>query len=125
MIGADRDRTKNFGHIPGQWPIIVTTLRLQNEREYQSNESLAGASVNGEPSIQVDMFEVQLDVSVPLPFRSADRDIIRSLADDGLLIGTHHDADHLDGLVPMVNDGSITIREAWLPPVANDVKRRS
>ena len=37
-----------------------------------------------------------------------------------LMIGTHYDADHLDGLVPIINDPDIEIGEAWLPPVAND-----
>jgi hypothetical protein len=40
-------------------------------------------------------------------------------------IGTQYNADHPDGLVPIVNDQSIAIREAWLPPVANDVERHS
>lgn len=37
-----------------------------------------------------------------------------------LMIGTHYDADHLEGLVPIINDPDIEIGEAWLPPVAND-----
>jgi hypothetical protein len=39
-----------------------------------------------------------------------------------LLIGTHYDADHLEGFVPIINDMSIDITEAWLPPVANDTQ---
>jgi hypothetical protein len=41
-----------------------------------------------------------------------------------LVIGTHYDADHLKGLVPIIEDASIAIGEAWLPPVANDVRMR-
>jgi hypothetical protein len=107
--------------------------------------------MNPEPSIQLDMFEVQLGASILLQFRISDREIIRVLADGGrgsrndirqrlnsalscwgsaerridLLIGTHYDADHLDGLVPVIYDSSIAIQEAWLPPVANDVERHS
>lgn len=40
-----------------------------------------------------------------------------------LVIGTHYDADHLDGLVPIINDDNIKITEVWLPPVANDSER--
>jgi hypothetical protein len=39
-----------------------------------------------------------------------------------LIIGTHYDADHLEGLVPIINDRSIDIVEAWMPPVANDTQ---
>ena len=39
-----------------------------------------------------------------------------------LIIGTHYDADHLDGLVPIINDLQIEIGEAWMPPVANDTE---
>ena len=99
--------------------------------------------------IQVDMFEVQLGASLFLQFQAADTGTVRVLADGGqgppvsniheklpdamesfgdgqrridLLIGTHYDADHLDGLIPIINDPSIAITEAWLPPVANDVE---
>jgi hypothetical protein len=37
-----------------------------------------------------------------------------------LIVGTHYDADHLEGLVPIIDDSNIEIGEAWLPPVAND-----
>jgi hypothetical protein len=37
-----------------------------------------------------------------------------------LIVATHYDADHLTGLVPIIEDKSIEISEAWLPPVAND-----
>lgn len=98
--------------------------------------------------IQVDMFEVQLGASLLLQFRTAEGETVRVLADGGqglpdrhiheklivavesfgdgqrridLLVGTHYDADHLDGLIPIINDRSFAITEAWLPPVANDV----
>lgn len=103
--------------------------------------------------IQVDMFEVQLGAGLLLQFRFPSGQIVRVLADAGvkasgypkdhvlqklngifsglpegerridLIIGTHYDADHLDGLVPIIADQSIEIGEAWLPPVANDVGR--
>ena len=101
------------------------------------------------PMIQVDLFEVQLGASLLLQFHAPDGGTVRVLADGGqglpvsdiheklidamesfgdgqrridLLVGTHYDADHLDGLIPIINDGSIVITEAWLPPVANDVE---
>ena len=40
-----------------------------------------------------------------------------------LMVGTHYDADHLKGLVPIIEDDTIDITEAWLPPVANDEQR--
>jgi hypothetical protein len=100
--------------------------------------------------IQIDMFEVQLGAGLLLQFRDRNR-IIRVLADAGvhasnyplnhvhrkldsalaafggkdrridLIIGTHYDADHLKGLVPIIEDESIAITEAWMPPVANDI----
>lgn len=39
-----------------------------------------------------------------------------------LIIGTHYDKDHLYGLVPIIEDSTIEIGEAWLPPVANDTE---
>ncbi len=99
--------------------------------------------------IQVDMFEVQLGASLLLQFQGKDGQSVRVLADGGqgpprsdirqkvsnafgsfgdrerridLLLGTHYDADHLDGLVPIIEDRTIAIAEAWLPPVANDVE---
>ena len=99
--------------------------------------------------IQVDMFEVQLGASLLLQFQTAEGETIRVLADGGqglpeidihekliaalesfgdgqrridLLVGTHYDADHLDGLIPIIDDPSFAITEAWLPPVANDVE---
>ncbi|HET9067348.1 MAG TPA: hypothetical protein VFN28_01800 [Amaricoccus sp.] len=103
------------------------------------------------PSIQIDMFEVQLGAGLLLQFRVGER-VVRVLADAGvhasgypedhvhgklpeafasfagsgagaridLVVGTHYDADHLDGLVPVIEDETIAIGEAWLPPVAND-----
>lgn len=99
--------------------------------------------------IQVDMFEVQLGAALLLQFRTPQRKVVRILADGGvgsgyphdhvhkklrsafeqfgdknkrldLIIGTHYDADHLDGLVPIIEDSGIEIGEVWLPPVAND-----
>jgi hypothetical protein len=37
-----------------------------------------------------------------------------------LIIGTHYDADHLDGLVPILEDPTIDVGQLWLPPVVND-----
>ena len=101
--------------------------------------------------IQVDMFEVQLGAALLLQFQGSTGRPVRVLADAGirapgypldhvhrklpealasfgdptprldLVIGTHYDADHLDGLVPIIADESIEIGEAWLPPVADDV----
>ncbi|MXY33714.1 MAG: hypothetical protein F4Y60_06425 [Boseongicola sp. SB0664_bin_43] len=42
--------------------------------------------------------------------------------DIDLIIGTHYDKDHLQGLVPIIEDPRIQIGEAWLPPVANDTE---
>lgn len=101
--------------------------------------------------IQVDMFEVQLGAALLLQFRTETGEIVRVLADAGvsasgysldhvlkklpdaiqsfggetsclnLMIGTHYDADHLEGLVSVIQDPSIEIGEAWMPPVANDL----
>ena len=103
-------------------------------------------------SIQIDMFEVQLGAALLLQFRTPDGETVRVLADAGvkasgyplghvhaklaeafanfgdaprrldLVIGTHYDEDHLEGLVPIIDDTSIAIGEAWLPPVANDTE---
>jgi len=105
--------------------------------------------------IQVDMFEVQLGAALLLPFRTSQGKVVRVLADAGvktsdyplnhvheklgnafeefedksrrldLIIGTHYDADHLDGLVPIIQDAEIEIGEVWLPPVANDSERHA
>jgi hypothetical protein len=102
--------------------------------------------------IQVDMFEVQLGAAVLLQFKTDTRKTVRVLADAGvtaagyplghvhkklpsaftafdgdaqrldLIIGTHYDADHLEGLVPIIEDERIDIGEAWMPPVANDTE---
>lgn len=103
---------------------------------------LAG-SIN---SIQVDMFEVQLGAALLLQFQLEGTGTVCVLADAGVLgrprnhvltklqaltpdidrldlvIGTHYDADHLDGLVPIIEDTKIEIGEVWLPPVANDTE---
>lgn len=101
-------------------------------------------------SIQVDAFEVQLGAGMLLQFRAPDGTPITILADAGvhssgysvdhvhrklshaldafqignrridLIVGTHYDADHLKGLVPIIQDESIQIGEIWLPPVADD-----
>jgi hypothetical protein len=107
-----------------------------------------GERMNPGPAIQVDMFEVQMGASLLLQFQTVDGDTVRVLADGGqglpvsdihhkltgamqafgdrepridLLVGTHYDADHLNGLIPIVKDTNIAITEAWLPPIANDV----
>jgi len=86
--------------------------------------------------IQVDMFEVQLGAALLLQFQTAEGKTVRALADGGeglpdknihekliaavesfgdgqrridLLVGTHYDADHLDGLIPIINDRSFAI----------------
>ena len=103
-------------------------------------------------TIQIDMFEVQLGAALLLQFRTPAGGTVRVLADAGvkasgyarghvhaklaeafanfgdaprrldLVIGTHYDEDHLEGLVPIIEDASIEIGEAWLPPVANDTE---
>jgi beta-lactamase superfamily II metal-dependent hydrolase len=105
-------------------------------------------------AIQVDMFEVQLGAAVLLQFRN-DKGVVCILADAGvhaggykadhvhkkldaafasfnnqgrrvdLIIGTHYDADHLEGLVPILEDSTIAVGQVWLPPVANDVDRQA
>jgi hypothetical protein len=96
--------------------------------------------------IQLDMFEVQLGAAILMQF-CTERGLVRVLADAGvkasgypndhvlkklnpllatggrrldLVIGTHYDEDHLNGLVPIIDDHTIGIGEAWMPPVAND-----
>lgn len=96
--------------------------------------------------IQIDMFEVQLGAAILLQFQG-DTGPVRVLADAGvkasgypsdhvltklnsilpagerrldLVIGTHYDEDHLNGLVPIIDDDTIDIGEAWMPPVVND-----
>jgi hypothetical protein len=101
--------------------------------------------------IQVDMFEVQLGAALLLQFQTPDGSV-RVLADAGvkaggypvdhvhrklpeafesfgdparridLMVGTHYDEDHLVGLVPIAADESISIGEAWLPPVCDDTE---
>lgn len=97
--------------------------------------------------IQIDMFEVQLGASILIQFFAEDR-TVTILADAGtsggsygrdhivdklqailpsteghraridLLIGTHYDSDHLNRMVPVIEQ--YEIGEAWLPPVADD-----
>ncbi len=96
--------------------------------------------------IQVDMFAVELGLAVLLQFNTND-DSICVLADAGskkykindrlpkamspqvgdrrridLVIGTHYDGDHLNGLVDIIENPNIEIGEAWMPPVANDAQ---
>lgn len=99
------------------------------------------------PPIEIHMFEVQLGAAVLLQF-AIGHDRVRILADAGargrgykpkrvhdkllpildkggkrqidLIIGTHYDEDHLNNLVPIINDETIKIGEAWMPPIAND-----
>lgn len=106
-----------------------------------SNESME--------DIRVDMFDVQLGAAILLQFRAEDGTPVRVLADAGttksgygkdhvlnklreffldnldsphidLLICTHYDRDHLNRLVRVIE--SYEIKEAWLPPVANDTE---
>jgi len=101
--------------------------------------------------IQLDMYEVQLGASVFVQFKLDSGKVVRILADAGtshgkypeehiyhkvyaefgqdindryidLIVGTHYDMDHLNCLVPIINDTTITIKEAWLPPVENDTE---
>lgn len=102
--------------------------------------------------IQLDMFEVQLGAAIMLQFRIEKKNVVCVLADAGILasgysidhvheklpdafksfeneskrldliVGTHYDADHLEGLIPIIQDTSIEIGEAWMPPVANDTE---
>ena len=97
-------------------------------------------------NIQVDMFEVQLGAAILLQFACVDGTVrvladagvkasgyrpehvhekLRQLFGDGvvrldLVVGTHYDEDHLNGLVPIIEDSKINITEAWLPPVIDD-----
>jgi hypothetical protein len=95
------------------------------------------------PKIEITMYEVQLGAAILLQFYEDNR-TVRVLADAGihaknysrdhvqkklkatsidqidLLMGTHYDKDHLDGLIDVVACGSIGITEAWLPPVSDD-----
>lgn len=100
--------------------------------------------------IKIDMFEVQLGAAMLLQFTDREGGAVSVLADAGvhasgyprehvrdklraamgvgeddpvridLIVGTHYDADHLSGLVPVIEDEGITIGEAWMPPVADD-----
>lgn len=102
--------------------------------------------------IQIDMYEVQLGASLLLYFEDNAGKPIQILADAGitvkkdkgylqdhvykkirqtlgqgricldLIIGTHYDEDHLYGLIPVIDDDTINVTEAWLPPVANDTE---
>ena len=115
-----------------------------------SNGTAPAQSTSPQADIQVDMFEVQLGSAILLQFKQVAGRPVRVLADGGvrasgyqvthvlnklqtafndfgqseryldLVVGTHYDADHLCGLVPIIQDKDIEIGEAWMPPVAND-----
>lgn len=100
--------------------------------------------------IQVDMFDVQLGAALLLQFKVGGKvvrvlaDAGTSMSGYGknhvleklrkvlpideskpppridLLIGTHYDTDHLNRMVPIIEN--YEIGEAWLPPVANDTE---
>lgn len=100
-------------------------------------------------TIDIDMFEVQLGAAILLRF-TTERGQVNVLADAGvkapgyppdhvykkllpilgdgdakrldLIIGTHYDEDHLNGLVPIIDDETIAIGEAWMPPTVNDTQ---
>lgn len=105
---------------------------------------------DGGMSIKITMYSVGLGAAMLLEFRRSDR-TVRVLTDGGdagagirvadevaaalgpvggavgpaqpldLVIGTHYDEDHLDGLTELVGRGvTIPVREIWLPPVADD-----
>jgi hypothetical protein len=56
------------------------------------------------------------------PLKQAMRDFDGGSLRIDLMIGTHYDADHLEGFIPIIADHSIEITEAWMPPVANDTE---
>ena len=100
--------------------------------------------------IQIDMYPVGLGSAMLLQFSDQGRDRVRVLADGGvgrgknrntvrdellsdpllcggeknlrldLIVGTHYDADHLEGLVPVIMEDCFEIGEVWLPPVVDD-----
>lgn len=97
--------------------------------------------------ILIEMFEVQLGAAIFIQFKTPDG-LVNVLSDAGvkasgydvdrvhkrllkildetgtrrldLVVGTHYDEDHLNGLVPIIDDVSIEIGEAWMPPIANE-----
>lgn len=95
--------------------------------------------------IDVTMYDVGLGSALLLTF-AGDRGPVHVLADGGdaragpgvedklhrwlsppsgrakinLVIGTHYDADHLDGITSILKAGRIDIGQLWLPPVADD-----
>jgi hypothetical protein len=127
----------------------------KTQNHHQSAHRIVELKRRKKPMIQVDMFEVQLGAALLLQFRTSQGKVVRVLADAGvkasgyptdhvhkklrsafeqfgdknqrldLIIGTHYDADHLDGLVPIIQDAEIEIGEVWLPPVANDSERHA
>ncbi|MGB3524786.1 MAG: hypothetical protein WBB32_02340 [Flavobacteriales bacterium] len=100
-----------------------------------------------EPKIQVDMFEVGLGAALLLQFRLTNGQVVRVLADAGivggstdrvmkrlpealdsfdksrridLIIGTHYDGDHLKGLPEIIRSDKFEFGEAWMPPVMKE-----
>lgn len=91
--------------------------------------------------IKIDMFNVGLGSSILLRFDNAG-DPVTVLCNGGhrlaglvhtelgnvldgrrridLIIATHYDANHLDGLVPIILDDKIDIGQVWLPAVADN-----
>lgn len=102
--------------------------------------------------IRVDVFHVELGASILLQFRDANDEAVNVLVDAGahggnfpkdhvrselrealkvkpeepfridLLVGTHYDSDHLNQMVAIIDDKTIDIAEAWMPPVADDTE---
>ncbi len=102
--------------------------------------------------IQIDMYPVGLGSAMLIQFTDEHGHRIRVLADGGvghgktkdtvrddllsdlsrdddgngiridLIVGTHYDADHLTGLVPIILDDRFEIGEVWLPPVVDDTE---
>ena len=137
---------------------MSTSLKraMQNALTPEERRERASIEAAPKPTIQVDMFDVQLGAALLVQFRDENGVAVRVLADAGvdpqshypkdhvlaplkqamkdfheadlrvdLLMGTHYDADHLDGLIPIINDPGIHITEAWMPPVANDTEQHT
>lgn len=66
------------------------------------------------PGYQVD------GVHQRLPDALATFDVGAGAARIDLIVGTHYDADHLKGLVPIAEDPVLSITEVWLPPLKDD-----
>jgi hypothetical protein len=122
----------------------------QEEKALPADEAIRGVLKDwSAPLIQVDAFEVQLGAGLLVQLRGGAPGTVAILCDAGvhasgyasdhvlrklpecfdrfeadyrvdLILGTHYDKDHLDGLVEVAKASEIKIGEAWLPPVAND-----